>query len=215
MPYAGLHLNDEQVSPLELVVALLGLALSAIGTVVAVLDYRRSHSRNGGGGTAPTTRTTGHPGVVTAHPAAFAPAPKVTYQPQSGNVHYANWGNRIGALIVDSLASLPFLLLALLLDEDVGPLFSFLLAIGIAVHAYNRWFLAGRTGQSWGKKALGTFLVNESNQQPIGVGKAFLRDVAHYVDGILYIGLVFPLLNRRRQTIADKIVRTVVVKKTW
>lgn len=217
------------MSSLELVVALLGLVLSAIGTVVAVLDYRKSHSQNGGG-TAPTTSTTGHPGVVTnapsvgpashsgyhgPHPAAFAPAPKAGYQPQSGNVHYANWGTRVGACIVDALASLPFLLLALLLDEDVGPLFSFLLVIGIAVQAYNRWFLAGQTGQSWGKKALGIFLMNESNQQPIGAGMAFLRDIAHYVDGILYIGFVFPLLTRKRQTIADMIVKTVVVKKTW
>ena len=130
-------------------------------------------------------------------------------------MQYANWITRVGAYIVDYLVVLPFTVLAALLDSDGGALYYILLLIGVVVGIYNRWFQAGKTGQSWGKMALGITLVNESNQQPIGVGKAFLRDVAHYVDGILYIGLVFPLLNRRRQTIADKIVRTVVVKKTW
>lgn len=131
-------------------------------------------------------------------------------------MQYANWITRVGAYIVDYLVVLPFTVLAALLDSDGGALYYILLLIGVVVGIYNRWFQAGKTGQSWGKMALGITLVNESNQQPIGVGKAFLRDVAHIVDGIIcYIGYLFPLWDSKRQTLADKIVSTVVVKKTW
>lgn len=131
-------------------------------------------------------------------------------------MQYANWITRVGAYIVDYLVIVPFIVLGALLDSDRGVLYSILVLIGFIVQIYNRWFQAGKTGQSWGKMALGITLLNESNQQPIGAGKAFLRDVAHIVDGIIcYIGYLFPLWDSKRQTLADKIVKTVVVKKTW
>jgi uncharacterized RDD family membrane protein YckC len=72
--------------------------------------------------------------------------------------------------------------------------------------------LAGRTGQSWGKKALGLSLVGEATGQPIGAGMAFVRDICHFVDSIIcYIGWLFPLWDAKRQTLADKIMNTVVV----
>jgi RDD family len=41
---------------------------------------------------------------------------------------------------------------------------------------------------------------------------AFVRDLAHIIDSIIcYIGWLFPLWDARRQTIADKIMSTVVV----
>jgi len=78
---------------------------------------------------------------------------------------------------------------------------------------YNRWYLGGQ-GQSFGKRALGLTLVAESTGQPIGMAKAFLRDLAHIVDGLIcYIGYLFPLWDQKRQTIADKIMTTVVTSK--
>jgi uncharacterized RDD family membrane protein YckC len=42
---------------------------------------------------------------------------------------------------------------------------------------------------------------------------AFFRDLAHFVDAIIcYAGFLFPLWDNKRQTLADKIVHTVVVK---
>lgn len=128
-------------------------------------------------------------------------------------MNLANWITRVGAYIVDGLIVAPFSLLAVLLDSGQGALYWILVLAGVAVSGYNRWYLAGKTGQSWGKKALGIFLVNEADQQPIGAGKAFLRDLAHFIDGIIcYIGYLFPLWDSKRQTIADKIVKTVVTK---
>jgi uncharacterized RDD family membrane protein YckC len=87
----------------------------------------------------------------------------------------------------------------------------FILA-AIAVTGYNRWFQAGKTGQSWGKRVLGISLISEQTGQPIGAGMAFVRDICHIVDSIICdIGYLFPLWDAKRQTLADKIMRTVVV----
>jgi uncharacterized RDD family membrane protein YckC len=41
---------------------------------------------------------------------------------------------------------------------------------------------------------------------------AFVRDICHIVDAIIcYVGFLFPLLDAKRQTLADKIVKTVVI----
>ncbi|RKR89510.1 putative RDD family membrane protein YckC [Micromonospora pisi] len=137
---------------------------------------------------------------------------------------FANWITRVGAYLVDSLIAAPFAILAAVLggpgtDAETGlptgpgPLYWVFIVLAIALSGYNRWFQAGKTGQSWGKKALGIRLVDEVSGQPIGAGKAFLRDLAHFIDSIIcFIGFLFPLWDSKRQTLADKIVKTVVVK---
>ena len=83
--------------------------------------------------------------------------------------------------------------------------------IALAYTAWNRWYLGGQ-GQSLGKRALGMKLVSEQTGQPIGTLNAFLRDICHIVDGIIcYVGYLFPLWDAKRQTLADKIMHTVVV----
>ncbi|MFY1674656.1 RDD family protein [Plantactinospora sp. WMMB334] len=136
---------------------------------------------------------------------------------------YASWGPRVGAYLIDAVVVLPLVILAYItggasMDAESGqvtgpgPLYYVFLVLTIALSGYNRWFLAGRTGQSWGKKALGIRLVDEAGGEPIGAGKAFVRDIAHFVDQIIcYIGYLFPLWDAKRQTIADKIMKTVVV----
>ena len=48
--------------------------------------------------------------------------------------------------------------------------------------------------------------------QPIGGGMAFVRDLAHTVDGLIcYVGYLMPLWDARRQTVADKMLNTVVL----
>ncbi len=51
-----------------------------------------------------------------------------------------------------------------------------------------------------------------ATSQPIGMGKAFVRDIAHIVDSVIcYVGWLFPLWDEKRQTLADKMQSTVVV----
>ena len=76
---------------------------------------------------------------------------------------------------------------------------------------YNRWLVAGRTGQSLGKRVTKIRLVGELTDAPIGPTNAFLRDLVHILDGIAYVGYLWPLWDDKRQTFADKIMRTIVV----
>ena len=40
---------------------------------------------------------------------------------------------------------------------------------------------------------------------------SFVRQLLHIVDSICYIGYLWPLWDRKRQTFADKILKTVVL----
>ncbi len=54
-------------------------------------------------------------------------------------------------------------------------------------------------------------LIGEPTGQPIGPLNAFLRDLVHILDGIAYIGYLWPLWDEKRQTFADKLMKTVVI----
>ncbi|MDQ0372440.1 RDD family protein [Cellulomonas humilata] len=147
-----------------------------------------------------------------------------------GGFTYASWIARVGAYFLDSLASLPYLVGLIYMASTSVPgvdrfgnptdqptsmgalTFGVGALVTLVVWGWNRWVLAGRTGQSWGKKVVGLTLQRDVTGEPIGVGMAFLRDLAHYVDGILYIGYLLPLWDGKRQTLSDKIVKSVVVR---
>jgi uncharacterized RDD family membrane protein YckC len=77
---------------------------------------------------------------------------------------------------------------------------------------WNFCYRQGKTGQSIGKSVLKFRVISEQTWQPIGFWRSFLRQLAHYVDGLIcYIGYLFPLWDDKRQTIADKIMSTVCV----
>jgi uncharacterized RDD family membrane protein YckC len=82
----------------------------------------------------------------------------------------------------------------------------------LALAIYNRWYRGGTTGQTIGRGVAGVTLVKESTGQPVGMAMAFVRDLAHIVDSIIcYVGWLFPLWDVKRQTLADKIMSTVVI----
>ena len=146
----------------------------------------------------------------------------------------AGWGARVGAYLLDSLfiavptlvlvglALIPLILATRGLDPGEQPnaaavtvavvLFSaaFLVEFGLLI--YCRYYLQGKTGQSWGKRIMHLRLVRMADGQPIGGGMAFVRDLAHTVDALVcYIGYLLPLWDDRRQTLADKMLNTVVL----
>jgi len=143
-------------------------------------------------------------------------------QPASGN--FASWGSRVGSYLLDSLVTVPPYIVAVVLalvigrnDNDtfngIGVLLLLLGALAsLAVWIWNRWIRAGKTGQSLGKKWMGSYLLNEQTRQPIGAGNAFVRDLCHILDGICYIGYILAAFDKKVQTFADKIMKTVVVK---
>jgi uncharacterized RDD family membrane protein YckC len=85
-------------------------------------------------------------------------------------------------------------------------------AISLAFGFWNVVIRQGNTGYSLGKTVVGIRLLKESTGEPMGPGLCFVRQLAHYVDSLLcYLGWFWPIWDRKRQTFADKIMRTVVV----
>jgi hypothetical protein len=82
--------------------------------------------------------------------------------------------------------------------------------IGLAYLVWNYGYKQGTTGSSIGKGIMKFKVVSEATGQPIGFGMSIVRQIAHFVDAIIcYIGYLFPLWDAKRQTIADKIIKTI------
>jgi uncharacterized RDD family membrane protein YckC len=161
----------------------------------------------------------GAPGPYPSAPGPY-PGPPSPYQgvpgPYQGGPGYAgaasqysDWIHRVGAYLVDIVPA--FLVYLILSIPGKFPILAIGWLIGLGYTIWNRWVLGGQ-GQSLGKRALGMRLVSEQTGQPIGTLNAFLRDICHLVDGIIcYVGYLFPLWDAKRQTLADKMMHTVVV----
>ena len=170
------------------------------------------------------------PGLSQPPPWAFQapwapPAPRPSWRPEE----YAPWLRRVGGLAIDNA---PSYVASVLLLVSYVPLYAGLLrgdltaqptwwlvlvAILLSLAAtgwsvYNRWYVAGSTGQSVGKRVMGTWLVSAVDGRPVGMLNAFLRDLLHVVDGVAYVGYLWPLWDERRQTLSDKLIDTVVVR---
>ncbi|HEY8717818.1 RDD family protein [Pengzhenrongella sp.] len=143
----------------------------------------------------------------------------------------APWGVRVGALIIDRLANAGGYLLCVVIAlvtatrgvdpnghlafhlTPVGNLVRFFgLLVWLAMWIWNRGVRQGGSGQSLGKRATKLRLVSAATGQPIGVRMALFRDVAHVLDMVLYVGFLWPLWDTQRQTFADKICSTLVVR---
>ncbi|HEY7052241.1 MAG TPA: RDD family protein [Mycobacterium sp.] len=78
------------------------------------------------------------------------------------------------------------------------------------VFAFWNLYRQGKTGSTVGKSVFNFKVVSERDGRPIGFLMSIVRQICHIVDQIIcYIGFLFPLWDRKRQTIADKIVSTV------
>ncbi|MCC3779767.1 RDD family protein, partial [Streptomyces sp. UNOB3_S3] len=86
---------------------------------------------------------------------------------------------------------------------------AFLLSVFLGFWSLHR---QGKTGQTPGKKAVGISVLRERDGMPTGFGMAFVRNLCHILDGFLYLGYLWPLWDEKKQTFADKIVGTVVVR---
>lgn len=158
-------------------------------------------------------------------------SPQPGYGAAPTGTQLATWIQRVGAYLLDYVLYVPFIIVAsFFLPKTVTTNIngvvntsttggSILLAvlmylIVLAIYIYNRCYLGGQ-GQSFGKKTLNLVLVAEATGQPIGTGKAFLRDLCHILDSLAcYVGWLFPIWDAKRQTFADKIMTTVVPLKS-
>jgi uncharacterized RDD family membrane protein YckC len=84
--------------------------------------------------------------------------------------------------------------------------------IGVTYLVWNYGYRQGTTGSSLGKSVMKIKVVSEVTGQPLGFGMSVVRQIAHFVDAIIcFIGFLLPLWDSKRQTLADKIMTTVVL----
>jgi len=131
--------------------------------------------------------------------------------PYAPNGALADWGTRALGFLIDFV----MLFAVLIVSVVLGRISVALLLLGyLAFLALSIWFSVqvGQTGQSPGMRVMGLRCVGAQTGQPIGGGLGFLRSLVHVVDSLIcYVGWLFPLWDQRRQTLADKIMGTVVV----
>jgi uncharacterized RDD family membrane protein YckC len=159
------------------------------------------------------------------------------YSPQPGYLvslprsDYAAWGQRVRARLIDQgptylgliIFFAGYLVFVVELAQSGGSAPDFdsaaiAMIIGLSVIlasmiwvAYNRWMIAGKTGQSLGKRVTKIRLLGEASNAPIGPGNACIRDLVHLLDALTVVGYLWPRWDDRRQTFADKIMKTIVV----
>jgi uncharacterized RDD family membrane protein YckC len=138
--------------------------------------------------------------------------------PRYGFPLLATYGQRVGGFLID--VGIPAGLLAVVLiaasatrDRAVIVIVYVLAAVvAVAFVLWNSGYQQGRSGQSLGRRALGTRLVGASSGEPVGFARAVARQVAHLLNALpLFLGYLRPLWDEQRQTFADKACSTLVV----
>jgi uncharacterized RDD family membrane protein YckC len=131
----------------------------------------------------------------------------------------ASYGQRVAGFLID--VGIPTGVLAAAL---IAALISQSWVVTLVVHGiatvlsvvfmvWNCGWCQGRSGQSIGKRALGTRLVDAASADPVGFRRALTRHFAHLLDGIpLGLGFLRPVWAADRQTFADRMCSTVVVQ---
>jgi uncharacterized RDD family membrane protein YckC len=146
----------------------------------------------------------------------------------------AGWGIRLGGFVIDGVILYVFqFILGVLLHRNQTlrvhftmtrtdgsvqhnsiSLLVFLLA-GLVYLAYGAIMIGGR-GQTVGMMAVGIRAVRAEDDGPVGLGRALGRAVVQLVlSWTAIFGLLsglFPLWDKRRQTLQDKAARTLVVR---
>lgn len=131
----------------------------------------------------------------------------------------AEWGQRVVAYLIDAAIILVGYIAVAIVAGILGAIVDALgVLVGVvgylAMVALGFYFLYlnGSAGQSPGKRLTGLKVIGERTGQPIGGGLGIVRGFAHIVDSLIcYIGWLFPLWDAKKQTLADKIMSTVVI----
>ena len=156
-----------------------------------------------------------------------------------GGVTYTSWIRRVGALYIDRipfvllLYAAPIIAMAIgdavadkscAIDPNtgntsctptgaapqIGVIFAGIFALlALVFWIWNWGYRQGKTGSSIGKSVLKFKVVSEQTGQPIGFLLSVVREIAHFLDALCYVGYLMPLFTAKRQTFADMIMGTV------
>ncbi len=182
-------------------------------------------------GTPPTPSQPQSPAAPQSpQPAGGAPGgPPPSAGPLAGPLPRASFGQRAGALLIDSVILTVVILAVFLILSAIGMavantsstfgsvlaaligLVVFVLALAAPV-AYFGYMEGQPSGQTFGKRALHIRVVDFNTGGPLTVRSGILRNLVKiYLSGILYLGYLWMLWDPQRQTWHDKLVSTTVV----
>ena len=129
----------------------------------------------------------------------------------------AGWGRRAAALVLDWLLLIAVIVAVGAWTFSVVQAAAFLFTIFVLPSVYQ-WLMIGRSGQTLGKMALGVRVVRGEDAGRVGYARAAGRAASAWVLGFLVLPLwlayLWPLWDRRNQTLYDKLVNTIVVRVT-
>jgi hypothetical protein len=154
----------------------------------------------------------GAPGDGAGAPPAYQGGPGYGQMQATGPMYggnaLAHWGYRVLGAIVDGLIfGIPILIIEIATGSHVlGDILNIIVFIVLG-------YLNGAQGQTPGKRIVGIKVLREQDGQLLGGGMGVVRAIAHILDTIsCLIGYLWPLWDGKRQTFADKILGTVVIK---
>jgi len=155
--------------------------------------------------------------------------PYAGYQQPGG--FYASWIARVGGYLIDHfvIGLIPYGLAfglfrptttttydssgAVHVSTGNSGLYYFAATLAFVVVAAVLAWMKSSMGQSLGQKAVNIRMVREADGQTPSFGLAFGRELAHLADQVICcVGFLWPLWDGKKQTLADKIVATVVIK---
>ncbi|MCU1454829.1 MAG: hypothetical protein JWN46_2975 [Acidimicrobiales bacterium] len=176
------------------------------------------------------------------YPPAYGAYPQPGYPPAAsayGAPPFAGFGARLGALLIDGIiTAIPFGIAFAVLAG--GPksdklttctvngvehlcrtpagstwaMFAVVCLLGLAFAIWYQVLLLGKTGQTWGCKAVNIKVVDKATGTPIGGGRAFARWlVASIASGnFCLLGYLWMLWDSEKQTWHDKVASSYVIR---
>ncbi len=158
-----------------------------------------------------------------------------------GGPPYAQWGTRVGGYLIDLVIFIPVLLVLGLVFKHTHVLvmhvnttrngvetrrtFSLLSVVvfGLINLAYVTVLCGGPRGQTVGMMAVGIRVVRDETLVQVGyaraLGRALVQGVFSFIGTVLFflivvwlLDMLFPLWDKKRQTLHDKIAGTVVLR---
>jgi uncharacterized RDD family membrane protein YckC len=136
----------------------------------------------------------------------------------------ASWGRRLGGFLIDFLVLIALFIPVIVYagatsdpdtgEIDDGPAAILVLTILLVPFLYP-WLMLGLRGATLGKLAVGIVVVRAEDGQRFGLLRALGRVLSVSLLGLITIPLLlsylWPLWDRRNQTLHDKMASTIVV----
>ena len=149
-----------------------------------------------------------------------------THEDDASVRELASWGRRLAALLIDVIVLVLVIAGALLasglqadeLRDRIKDGETLLVVVLFLIpEAIYHTALIGSRSQTFGKMALGIKVVDAESRAPIGYPRAFTRWLSTAALRSLFtvptiVDHLWPLRDRRNQTLHDKLARSVVVR---